>query len=317
MRILITGGTGSFGNAFVEYALNNLNPAVIRIFSRDELKQSEMKTKFNDKRLRFLVGDVRDEARLEQAMESIDLVIHAAAMKRVDACEYNPFEAIKTNILGTQNVVSAAIKASVPKVMVISSDKAVNPANLYGATKLCAEKIAVQANQFFGGRTKVSAARYGNVLGSRGSIIPLFKKQKESKIITITDEQMTRFFITLPQAVEFVSQAIDDMQGGEVFIPKIPSMKVVDVAKAIAPEADFQIIGKQPGEKLHEVLLMEDESRFVVEQTDRYIIEPSFQLQGRSKHNGYPMRDGFRYSSDNNNEWLTEAELKELVRDLV
>lgn len=316
MRILITGGTGSFGNAFVDYALTTNYAEVVRIFSRDELKQSEMKTKFNDKRLRFLVGDVRDEARLEQAMDGLDLVIHAAAMKRVDACEYNPFEAIKTNILGTQNVVSAAIKAGVPKVMVISSDKAVAPANLYGATKLCAEKIAVQANQYFSGKTKISAARYGNVLGSRGSIIPLFKQQRASRIITITDVEMTRFFITLPVAVEFVAKAIEDMEGGEVFIPKIPSMKVVDVARAIAPEAAFQIIGKQPGEKLHEVLITEDESQFVLDQIDRFIIKAPFQLAGQKSHVGYPMRDGFRYSSDNNPEWLTQAELKSLVENL-
>lgn len=313
-KILITGGTGSFGNAFVEHALKNLNPQVIRIFSRDELKQAEMREKFNDPRLRFFIGDVRDGERLERALRGVDIVIHAAAMKRVEACEYNPFEAIQTNIIGTQNVVLKAIDCGVEKVMSVSSDKAVNPVNLYGATKLCQEKITVQGNSYSGPkRTLLSCVRYGNVVGSRGSVVPLFKKQAASGVLTITDERMTRFWITLPQAVNFVQTSIEMMRGGEVFVPKIPSMKVTELAKAMAPEADTKIIGLRPAEKLHEVMITEDESRLALELEDRYLIQPEFPWWTRERAEGTPVRDGFRYSSDNNSVWLHADQLKNLV----
>lgn len=312
-NILITGGTGSFGNAFIAHALEHLNVARIRVFSRDELKQAEMKERFSDSRLRYFVGDIRDADRLKQALDGVDIVIHAAAMKRVEACEYNPFEAIKTNIIGTQNIVTASIEAGVKRVMLISSDKAVNPSNLYGATKLCAEKIALQANQYVGAKdTVISAVRYGNVVGSRGSIVPIFLKQRELGEITITDERMSRFFITLPQAVLFVTSSIEKMLGGEVFIPKLPSMKVTDIAKAIAPNTPVKIIGIQPGEKLAEVMITEDESRYGVDIGDRYVIEPSFLRRSRLSHQGIEIGE-FRYASDTNTDWLSPEDLKDLV----
>jgi UDP-N-acetylglucosamine 4,6-dehydratase len=285
-RILLTGGTGSFGTAFVEYALANLPVKTICVFSRDELKQSELAARFqNDKRLRFFVGDVRDKERVRMAIQGVDLVIHAAAMKRVDACEYNPFEAVQTNIIGTQNVVTEAIMAGVSHVLALSTDKAVNPVNLYGATKLCLEKIVTSASVYSGAKkTKLSCVRYGNVAGSRGSIIPLFKEQKASGVFTITDERMTRFWITLPQAVQFVIDSIEKMQGGEVFTPKLPSFRVTDLAKAMNPEAKIQIIGIRQGEKLHEVMRSEEEN------------------------------NGQRYDSGTNTEWLTVEQLRELVK---
>jgi UDP-N-acetylglucosamine 4,6-dehydratase len=260
-RILITGGTGSFGQAFTAHALKELPIKTLCIFSRDELKQAEMASRFEgEKRLRFFVGDVRDRDRVKAAMEGVDLVIHAAAMKRVEACEYNPFEAIQTNILGTQNVVREAIAQKVSHVMALSTDKAVNPVNLYGATKLCLEKIVTANNNVVGKRgTKLACVRYGNVAGSRGSVIHTFREQLPSGVFTVTDERMTRFWITLPQAVAFVLDSIQKMEGGEVFTPRLPSFKVTDLAKAFNDKAVFDIVGIRQGEKLHEVMVSADE----------------------------------------------------------
>jgi UDP-N-acetylglucosamine 4,6-dehydratase/5-epimerase len=318
--ILLTGGTGSFGQKFVEIMLKEYNPKTIRIFSRDELKQWEMAQKFNyDERLRFFIGDVRDKERLERAMDGVDIVIHAAALKQVPLCEYNPFEAVKTNILGTQNVIEAAINCNVEKVVGISTDKAVNPVNLYGATKLCMEKLLVAANSYVGPkrRTKMSCVRYGNVVGSRGSVIPLFKNQRKTGKITITDPRMTRFWITLEQGVRFVIKCVEIMQGGEIFIPKIPSMKIMDLAKAVAPDCEIEFIGIRPGEKIHECLLTEDEARHSLEFEDFFVIEPEHPWWGAKKWvGGKRLPDGFRYTSDTNNHWLSIEELKKMVGEV-
>jgi len=314
--ILITGGTGSFGQKFTEILLKEYNPKTIRIYSRGELMQIQMEQKFRDNRLSFLIGDVRDKARLSRAMKGVDIVVHAAALKQVPACEYNPIEAVKTNIDGTVNVIDAAIDADVKKVMLISTDKAVHPVNLYGATKMVAEKLVVQGNSYTGGKTPhLSCVRYGNVIGSRGSVIPLFKEQKSSGKITITDEKMTRFWISLDQGVRFVIKSIESMQGGEVFVPKIPSMSLTDLAEAIAPGVKKEYIGIRAGEKLHEVLLTEDESRHAKEYEHGFIIEPEhvFWRQGRTD-GGKPLPEGFRYSSDNNREWLDQESLKKLLQ---
>ena len=253
--ILLTGGTGSFGKKFTEIVLKEHNPKVIRIFSRGELKQQKMREQFNNERLRFFIGDVRDRNRLYRAMNNDDIVVHAAALKQVPTCEYNPIEAIKTNINGAINVIDAAIDNDVEKVMALSTDKAVHPINLYGATKLVAEKLFIQANSYTGKReTIVSCVRYGNVVGSRGSVIPVFKEQRKKGVITITDERMTRFWITQEQAVKFIIDCIEKMKGGEVFIPKIPSMKITDLIDVIAPEAKREVVGIRPGEKINEVL---------------------------------------------------------------
>jgi UDP-N-acetylglucosamine 4,6-dehydratase len=265
--VLITGGTGSFGKKFARIALEEKQPKKIIIFSRDELKQHEMKMHgYDHPSLRYFIGDVRDRERLIRAMHGVDLVVHTAALKQVPACEYNPMEAIKTNIMGTANVVEAALDAGVKKVMTISTDKAVNPINLYGATKLAAEKLTVQSNNYAAGKaTRYSCVRYGNVVGSRGSVVPLFLKQRAKGTVTITDERMTRFWLSLDQGVRFVMNCIEQMEGGEVFVPKIPSTKIVDLANAIVPNAKFNIIGIRPGEKVHEVLVSEDEARNTVE----------------------------------------------------
>lgn len=317
--ILLTGGTGSFGQAFTEIMLKKYNPKVIRIFSRDELKQWEMEKKFNsDKRLRFFIGDVRDKNRLERSMDGVDVVIHAAALKQVPLCEYNPFEAVKTNILGAQNIVEAAIDHNVEKVLALSSDKAVNPVNLYGATKMCMEKLFVAANAYVGPtrRTRMSCVRYGNVIGSRGSVIPLFKKQRETGKISITDKRMTRFWITLKQGVELVIKTLDIMNGGEVFVPKIPSMKILDLAEAIAPECKVEIIGIRPGEKIHECLLTEDESRHSLEFDGFFVIEPEHPFWAVKYLKSRKLPDGFRYTSDNNDKWVTITQLKRMAADL-
>jgi len=314
--ILITGGTGSFGKKFVEIALKKYKPEVIRIYSRDELKQSEMRHQYGDiPKLRFFIGDVRDRERLQRAMRGIDIVVHAAALKQVPACEYNPFEAVKTNILGAQNIIDTAIDAKVKKVIAISTDKAVNPINLYGATKLCAEKIFVQGNSYSGeGGTRFSCARYGNVIGSRGSVIPVFKSQKKSGVVTITDKRMTRFWITLEQGVNFVIRYIDLMKGGEVFVPKIPSMRIVDLADTAAPGCRIKEIGIRPGEKIDEVLVTEDEARHTKEFKDFFIIEPEFHWWRKDNHEGgRKLRDGVRYDSSSNPHWLTNAEMKRLM----
>jgi UDP-N-acetylglucosamine 4,6-dehydratase/5-epimerase len=315
--ILLTGGTGSFGHKFTEIMLNSYKPKAIRIFSRDELKQWEMEKMFkNDGRLRFFIGDVRDKNRLERAMDGSDIVVHAAALKQVPACEYNPFEAVKTNILGAQNIIEAAIDHNIEKVMAISTDKAVNPVNLYGATKMCMEKMFIAANAYVGEkrRTKMSCARYGNVIGSRGSVIPLFKKQSSTGTITITDKRMTRFWLTLEQGVEFVIKSIETMYGGEVFIPKISSMKILDLAKAIAPTCKIKFIGIRPGEKIHECLLTEDEARHSLEFKDSFVIKPNHPWWKKENwKDGQSLPDGSRYTSDDNDKWLTIKELKSMV----
>ena len=316
--VLITGGTGSFGKAFVKRALADHDPKAIRVFSRDELKQSEMqRVHADDDRLRYLIGDVRDLPRLVRAARGVDVVIHAAAMKQVPACEYNPFEAVQTNILGAENVVTAAIENNVPLVMALSTDKAVNPANLYGATKLCQEKIVVQGNAYAADSvSRFACVRYGNVVGSRGSVIPIFKAQAATGVLTITDDRMTRFWITLDQAVTFVMDCLDRMGGGEVFVPKIPSMRVVDMAEALAPDAEQRVIGIRPGEKLHEAMLTEDESRHAVETDWGYVILPEYASWPMRTHAGMTPAPGFRYASDTNTEWLNVDDLRAIAAEV-
>lgn len=319
--ILVTGGTGSFGRRFIETILRNGSPKVVRVFSRDELKQSEMQRDLrqHDARMRYFIGDVRDPARLERAMEGADIVVHAAALKQVPVCEYNPFEAVKTNILGAQNVIEAALNLGVPRVLALSTDKAANPANLYGATKLCAEKMFTAAVSYVGPRqTKISCVRYGNVIGSRGSVIPLFLSQRSSGVITLTDDRMTRFWITLDEAVSFVMHCLDVMRGGEIFVPKIPACLITDLAAVIAPDATLQVIGVRPGEKIHEVLLTEDEARTAREQERSFVIEPRYPGQGEARWTeGEGLPDGFRYSSDTTPLRLTRQDLSRLIRDYV
>jgi UDP-N-acetylglucosamine 4,6-dehydratase len=315
--ILVTGGTGSFGKKFVEMMLAEYHPAKLIVFSRDELKQHEMRVSGIDHpSLRYFIGDVRDVDRLRRAMHAVDIVVHAAALKQVPACEYNPMEAIKTNILGSSNVVEAALDAKVKKVLALSTDKAVNPINLYGATKLAAEKLLVQSNSYAGGvATRFSCVRYGNVVGSRGSVVPIFLQQRASGKLTITDERMTRFWLTLDQGVRFVIHCIEKMHGGEVFVPKIPSMKIVDLARAIAPGIDLEVVGIRPGEKLHEVLISEDESRSTVEMEDMYVVQPSvYSWFGHDwQPEGHGLPAGFRFGSDNNPHWLNVEQIREMV----
>lgn len=314
--ILVTGGTGSFGRKFARIVLDELNPKKLIIFSRDELKQHDMRVEgYDDPRLRYFIGDVRDVDRLRRAFNGVDIVVHAAALKQVPACEYNPIEAIKTNVDGAKNIVDAAIDSGVRTVLALSTDKAVNPINLYGATKLCAEKLFVQGNSYSGiDGTRFSCVRYGNVVGSRGSVVPLFKKQSETGTITVTDPRMTRFWITLDQGVRFVINCIERMEGGEVFIPRIPSMNIMDLATAIAPDCKIETTGIRPGEKLHEVLISEDESRDALEFDDLFLIQPSHPWWNREmNHGGTPLPEGYRYSSDNNTEWLTKDALIDLI----
>jgi UDP-N-acetylglucosamine 4,6-dehydratase len=309
--LLVTGGTGSFGTAFIRTVLSRYDVASIRVFSRDELKQSELEKTFRDSRLRWLLGDVRDRDRLRVATRGVDVIVHAAALKQVPACEYNPFEAVQTNVMGAENVISAAIDNEVPLTIALSTDKAVNPVNLYGATKLCAEKIVAQADVYApGGETRFASVRYGNVVGSRGSVVPIFKQQALTGTLTITDERMSRFWITLEAAVDFVLSSMDMVQGGETFVPKIPSMRIVDLATALAPEAELRVVGIRPGEKLHEVLLTEDEARQSFDLGDRYAIMPSRPTWDISDpKGGTAVPEGFRYASDNNEWWLTNEEL--------
>lgn len=309
-KILITGGTGSFGQAFVRRMLANAADCTIRVYSRDELKQYDMARAFgNDPRLRFFVGDVRDRDRLFRAMHDIDLVVHAAALKHVPICEFNPAEAVKTNIQGSQNVIDAAIDAGVQRTIALSTDKAVNPVNLYGATKLCAEKLFVHGNVYAGSRdVRFSCVRYGNVMGSRGSVIPLFRRQAEAGRLTITDLRMTRFWLSLEHAVDIVLHAMRDMRGGEVFVPKIPSMRVMDLAKAIAPTAQIEEVGRRPGEKLHEVLLTAEESRNAEDRGRHFVVLPEQEAgPGRLPRN---LPDGFVYSSESNTEWMSIEDLR-------
>jgi UDP-N-acetylglucosamine 4,6-dehydratase (inverting) len=320
--ILVTGGTGSFGKKFTQILLKEHNPKAIRIFSRGELKQQKMQEQFqefpNSEKLRFFIGDVRDRDRLYRAMNGVDIVVHAAALKQVPTCEYNPIEAVKTNINGAANVIDAAIDNNVEKVIALSTDKAVHPVNLYGATKLVAEKLFIQGNSYAGGRkTKFSCVRYGNVVGSRGSVIPIFKRQKNDGTITITDEKMTRFWITQEQAVHFIIDCLDKMKGGEIFIPKIPSMKVVDLAEVIAPKSEKKVTGIRPGEKLNEILLTEEEARNAKEFENYFIIEPEHAFWNKDYFKeGKSLPSGFKYSSDGNNQWLTKEELKIMLEEL-
>ena len=315
--VLVTGGTGSFGKKFIEIMLKEYHPVKVIVYSRDELKQHEMQVSgFDHPSLRYFIGDVRDLPRLERAMQGVDIVVHAAALKQVPACEYNPMEAVKTNILGTSNVVSAAIDAKVKKVMALSTDKAVTPVNLYGATKLTAEKLVVASNAYAGDmQTRLSCVRYGNVVGSRGSVVPIFIRQRETGRLTITDRRMTRFWLSLEQGVRFVISNIERMHGGEVFVPKIPSTKIVDLARVIAPDAEIEVVGIRPGEKLHEMMISRDESRSTIELDDRFVVQPVGHLWFRHDwaQEGKAVPDGFKYTSDANNRWLTDEEIRVLV----
>lgn len=315
--VLVTGGTGSFGKKFIEILLKEFHPGKVIVFSRDELKQHEMlQAGFNAPNLRYFIGDVRDQLRLRRAMHGVDIVIHAAALKQVPACEYNPMEAIKTNILGSSHVIEAALDAGVQKVMALSTDKAVNPVNLYGATKLAAEKLFVQSNAYAAGTsTRFSCVRYGNVVGSRGSVVPIFLKQRQNGRLTVTDERMTRFWLTLDQGARFVIRCTEQMQGGEVFVPKIPSTRIVDLARVIAPKAELEVIGIRPGEKLHEVLIHEEEARSALELDDMFVVQPTTALWfGHAwEQIGRPLPDGYRYSSDTNPQWLSDADIRAIV----
>ena len=320
--ILITGGTGSFGKKCTEIILDGYKPRKLIIFSRDELKQFEMAQVFSDREypcMRYFIGDVRDKERLYRAFRNVDYVIHAAALKQVPTAEYNPFEAVQTNILGGQNVINVAIDQKVKRVIALSTDKAANPINLYGATKLCSDKLFVAGN-VYGGRdeTRFSVVRYGNVVGSRGSVIPFLLKNRESGVLPITDERMTRFWITLEQSVRFVLKCLKGMVGGEIFVPKIPSMKIVDLAEAICPECKMEIIGIRPGEKLHEVMIPRDDSRNAVEFDDFYVIKPAFRFfDRRFCENGCKQVEGdFEYNSASNSRWLSVDELRQMIEAL-
>lgn len=317
--ILVTGGAGSFGQKFTEIVLKEHNPKALRIYDHNELAEVEMERRFQDPRIRFFIGEVRDRDRLHRAMHGVDLVVHAAALKHIPVCEYNPSEAVKTNIGGASNVIDAAIENGVERVMNISTDKAVQPVNLYGAAKMVAEKLFIQSNSYAGGRNmKFSCARYGNVLASSGSIIPLFLEQSKKGEITITDERMTRFWITLDQGVHFVIGCIEKMMGGEIFIPKIPSMKVVDLAQVIAPGVKTRIIGIRPGEKLHEVLMVSEEARHAKEFEGYFIIEPEFNFWDKNNGNGgKTLPVDFSYASNTNKEWITREQMQELLKTLV
>ncbi|MED1420461.1 UDP-N-acetylglucosamine 4,6-dehydratase (inverting) [Bacillus smithii] len=316
--VLVTGGTGSFGKKFVEKVLKYDVKKVI-VFSRDELKQYEMAQEYKDPRIRFFIGDVRDKDRLYRAFDGVDCVVHAAAMKQVPACEYNPFEAVKTNIYGAQNIIEAAIDRGVKRVIALSTDKAAAPVNLYGATKLASDKLFVAANSYVGEKdTRFAVVRYGNVVGSRGSVVPFFKKMAaEGKKLPITDERMTRFWITLEQGVQFVIDSFTRMKGGEIFVPKIPSMKIVDLAKAIAPDAGIEIVGIRPGEKLHETMITEDDARHTVEFDNYYVITPEFPWCPQEyMEQGKSLPEGFKYSSNTNTEWLGVEELRAFMKEV-
>jgi len=321
-NILITGGTGSFGQNLVKIIIDRYTPNKLIIFSRDELKQYEMAQIFPDTKydfLRYFIGDVRDENRLHEAFYGVDYVIHAAAMKHVPIAEYNPFEAIKTNVLGAQNIIRAAINQKVKKVIALSTDKAANPVNLYGASKLCSDKLFIAGNAMSGGNCTIfSVVRYGNVFGSRGSVIPFFLKLK-GKEFSITDERMTRFSITLEQGVDFVLKSMDEMHGGEVFVPKIPSYKILDIAKAIDPDTKVKLIGIRPGEKLHELMIPEDEARHTLEFENYFVIQPDLQWWNKNDHllkkGGKLCPEGFSYKSDTNTKWLNINDLKKLIEE--
>jgi UDP-N-acetylglucosamine 4,6-dehydratase len=317
--ILVTGSTGSFGKAFLKYALTHLDPARIVVFSRDELKQYEVRQMFgDDPRLRFFIGDIRDEKRLDRAVHGIDYVVHAAALKQVDTAEYNPSEFVATNINGTQNVIDAAINHGVKKVVALSTDKASSPINLYGATKLAADKIVIAGNHYAATHpTRLAVVRYGNVMGSRGSVVPFFRKlAAEGKSLPITDKRMTRFWITLDQAVKFVVDSFDVMQGGELYVPRIPSMRIMDLVEAVAPGAGTHEMGMRPGEKLHEEMIAADDSRRTLRFKDRYVVQPVVASWGyTTPEGGEEVSDGFNYRSDNNDLWLSVDEMRDLLAD--
>jgi UDP-N-acetylglucosamine 4,6-dehydratase (inverting) len=318
--ILITGGTGSFGNIFIPMTLEKYNPKKLIIYSRDEMKQWEMAKKFSDdKRVRFFIGDIRDRDRLYRALDGVDYVVHAAATKIVPTAEYNPFECVKTNVLGAMNLIDACIDKGVKRCVALSTDKASAPVNLYGATKLCSDKLFIAGNSYVGIKnTRFAIVRYGNVMGSRGSVIPFFIEQAKTGIITITDERMTRFMITLEQGVELVWHAFDDMEGGEIYVKKIPSMKLTDIAKAVSETAKQEIIGIRPGEKFHEQMIGVEDASFTYEYKDHFKILPQIHEwaadPGRIK-DGKPVRKGFSYSSDNNTEWMDIETLREWIKE--
>jgi UDP-N-acetylglucosamine 4,6-dehydratase/5-epimerase len=317
--ILITGGTGSFGKAFVRRILDDFDPRRVVIYSRDELKQYEARQLLdNDPRLRWFIGDVRDEHRLRRAMHGVDYVVHAAALKQVDTAEYNPFEFVRTNIIGSQNVIEASIDAGVKKVVALSTDKASSPLNLYGATKLAADKLFQSGNHYAAGyETRFSVVRYGNVMGSRGSVVPFFRGLAErGESLPITDERMTRFWITLPQAVQFVVDSFDRMNGGELYVPRIPSTRILDIAEAVAPGVSHHVVGIRPGEKLHEEMISADDSRRTILSGDRYIVLPTIADWGFVQPAGDAVPDGFAYRSDTNDEWLSVEEIRALVDGL-
>jgi UDP-N-acetylglucosamine 4,6-dehydratase len=324
LNVLLTGGTGSFGRAFVRYALEHLRPTRLAVFSRDELKQSQLRDLYPVDRhpqLRMMIGDVRDRDRLYRAFDGVDVVVHAAALKQVPTAEYNPLEAIKTNILGAANVIDAAIDRGVRRVIALSTDKAANPINLYGASKLCSDKLFIAGNAYSGKHeTRFSVVRYGNVVGSRGSVIPHFLRQRRTGRLTITDPRMTRFLITVDRGVEFVVRCLERMRGGEIFVPKIPSVRVVDLARVIAPDCALDVVGIRPGEKLHEVMVPEDEARLTLEFDDHYLIQPSHPSWAHSdfarETGGRPCPDGFRYASDTNDRWLNDEAIARLVDEI-
>ncbi len=324
--ILITGGTGSFGHKYIEHILRDHAPRKIIVFSRDELKQFEMAQVWNAPCMRYFIGDVRDGRRLREAMDGVDYVIHAAALKQVPAAEYNPFEAVKTNIHGAQNVIEAALATEVEKVIALSTDKAANPVNLYGATKLASDKLFVAANNMVGDRkTRFAVVRYGNVVGSRGSVVPFFKKQIAGGAtkLPITHADMTRFMITLDQGVQFVLKNFQRMKGGEIFVPKIPSMKITDLATALAPDLPHTIVGIRPGEKLHEIMCPADDSHLTLEFADHFVIKPTITFGFKAAfmdnmlgEHGAPVAQGFEYNSGTNTEWLSADAFLSIVEDL-
>lgn len=317
--VLVTGGTGSFGQKFVEVMLQEFPVGKLIVFSRDEYKQHLMREGGLDHpNLRYFIGDVRDVDRLRRAMRDVDVVVHAAALKQVPACEYNPIEAVMTNVMGARNVIEAALDAGVTKLMAVSTDKAVNPINMYGATKLCAEKLIIQSNSYSGvGGTRFSCVRYGNVVGSRGSVIPRFLEQREGGQVTVTDPRMTRFWLTLEEGVRFVIHCVEQMHGGEVFVPKVPSVNIMKLVEAIAPDCDVKYVGIRPGEKLHEVLISEDEARHTVEVEDMFVIQPThpwWESKAWAKGRGLP--ESFRYASDTSSQELSTEEIHQMVADL-
>jgi len=321
-NILITGGTGSFGKKCTQIILNRYKPNRLIIFSRDELKQFEMGQEFRDSKhgcMRYFIGDVRDKERMYRAFHGVDYIIHAAALKQIPAAEYNPFEAVKTNILGAQNVINVAIDQGVKRVIALSTDKAANPLNLYGATKLCSDKLFIAGNSYVGSdRSIFSVVRYGNVVGSRGSVIPFFMKCKEDGVLPITDPRMTRFWITLEQGVNFVLQCLERMVGGELFVPKIPSMSIMDLAKAVAPECKTKMVGIRPGEKLHEMMIPRDDARRALEYESHYVIQPDFRFWTRRYNSvgGKPVPEDFEYNSETNPWRLSIDEMKDMIKNI-